>query len=187
MELSDESRVLIIYTGKALSSRKMYSLRPRLSGGTIGMLVGQQGYVPEPHFLTETLRSQTRFHDPLQDSLFSNSGSVQGFRDWSKGTGSRSASPGRGGTSTPATPSLLPTLLVRSSHPIGQSSTLSLDQVHREQPTCVQVSENIYEAHLPSLVTPRSAVPGSSARKSIRYAIHEVNNFSKSEVGGFNC
>jgi len=148
------------------------------------MLVGQQGYVPEPHFLTETLRSQTRFHDPLQDSLFSNSGSVQGFRDW---TSSRSASPRRGGTSTPATPSLLPTLLVRSPHPIGQSSTLSVDQVDRKQPTCVQVSENIYEAHLPSLVTPRSAVPGSSARKSIRYAILEVNKFSKSEVGGFNC
>jgi lysophospholipase len=150
------------------------------------MLVGQQGYVPEPHFLTETLRSQTRFHDPLQDSLFSNSGSVQGFRDWSRGT-SPSASPRRGGISTPAMPSLLPTLLVRSSHPIGQSSTLSLDQVQRKQPTCVQVSENIYEAHLPSLVTPRSAVPGSNARKSIRYAILEVNNFSKSEGGGFNC
>jgi len=35
---SDESRVLIIYTG-----------------GTIGMLVGEHGYVPEPYFLTETL------------------------------------------------------------------------------------------------------------------------------------
>lgn len=40
MPLTDESRVLVIYTG-----------------GTIGMLVGHQGgYVPEPHFLTETLR-----------------------------------------------------------------------------------------------------------------------------------
>ncbi|EKM82483.1 hypothetical protein AGABI1DRAFT_22465, partial [Agaricus bisporus var. burnettii JB137-S8] len=57
-------------------------------GGTIGMLVGQQGYVPEPYYLTETLRSQNRFHDPLQDSLFSNSGTVQGFREWSGGSGS---------------------------------------------------------------------------------------------------
>ncbi|EPQ57971.1 asparaginase-domain-containing protein [Gloeophyllum trabeum ATCC 11539] len=59
MELSqpsDESKVLMIYTG-----------------GTIGMLVGQQGYVPEPYFLTETLRNQSRFHDPLEDSLFSHS------------------------------------------------------------------------------------------------------------------
>ncbi|KXN92278.1 L-asparaginase [Leucoagaricus sp. SymC.cos] len=74
-------------------------------GGTIGMLVGQQGYVPEPYFLTETLRSQNRFHDPLQESLFSNAGT----------------------------------------------------------------------AHLPSLVTPRSKVPGGTASKSIRYAILEAS------------
>jgi lysophospholipase len=36
---TDEARVLVIYTG-----------------GTIGMLIGNQGYVPEPSFLTETLR-----------------------------------------------------------------------------------------------------------------------------------
>ncbi|EKM55053.1 uncharacterized protein PHACADRAFT_94654 [Phanerochaete carnosa HHB-10118-sp] len=62
MELSqpyDESKVLIIYTG-----------------GTIGMLVGHQGYVPEPYFLTETLFSQHRFHDPLEESLFSHSASA---------------------------------------------------------------------------------------------------------------
>ncbi|KDQ60897.1 hypothetical protein JAAARDRAFT_124749 [Jaapia argillacea MUCL 33604] len=64
-QASDESKVLVIYTG-----------------GTIGMLVSNQGYVPEPYFLTENLRTQQRFHDPLQDSLFSNASSVEGFREW---------------------------------------------------------------------------------------------------------
>ncbi|KNZ80374.1 L-asparaginase [Termitomyces sp. J132] len=69
------------------------------------MLVGQQGYVPEQYFLTETLRSQARFHDPQQESLFSNSSS----------------------------------------------------------------------AYLPSLITPRSTVPGGTGSRSIRYAILEWN------------
>ncbi|TFK42356.1 asparaginase-domain-containing protein [Crucibulum laeve] len=155
---ANESRVLIIYTG-----------------GTIGMLVGQQGYVPEPYFLTETLRSQTRFHDPLQDSLFSNAGSVQGFRDWSSGNGSGRSSPQPGAAGTPV--SLHPTLLVRSSRPIGQPpSALSPgQQIPRNQPRCVQVADNVYEARLPSLVTPLSAVPGGTGSKSIRYAILEWN------------
>ncbi|KIJ69086.1 hypothetical protein HYDPIDRAFT_123159 [Hydnomerulius pinastri MD-312] len=92
---SDEARVLVIYTG-----------------GTIGMLVSAQGYVPEPFFLTETLRSQKRFHDPLQDSLFSNAASV---------------------------------------------------------------AEGVYQARLPSLVTPRSITPGHGGGKRIRYAILEWN------------
>jgi lysophospholipase len=66
---SEESRVLLLYTG-----------------GTIGMLVSDAGYVPEPFFLFETLRSQTsRFHDPLGDSLLSRGRSVEGFRAWSEG------------------------------------------------------------------------------------------------------
>lgn len=77
--ISDESRVLIIYTG-----------------GTIGMLVSDTGYVPEPFFLFETLRSQTsRFHDPHGDSLLSQSRSVKGFREWSE-THSREESRSRG-------------------------------------------------------------------------------------------
>ena len=146
-----------------------YTLILNDSGGTIGMLVGHQGYVPEPHYLTETLRSQTRFHDPMQDSLFSNSGSVQGFRNWSSGSG-------RPNPQTDTRPSSPPnvaqrTLVVRSSRPIGQRSS----SVSMARPTCVQVSENVYEAQLPSLVTPCSAVPGGTHRKSIRYAILEVS------------
>jgi 60kDa lysophospholipase len=65
---SEESRVLLLYTG-----------------GTIGMLVSDAGYIPEPFFLFETLRSQTsRFHDPLGDSLLSRGRSVEGFRAWTE-------------------------------------------------------------------------------------------------------
>lgn len=130
------------------------------------MLVGHQGYVPEPHFLTETLRSQNRFHDPLQDSLFSNAASVQGYRDWSS---SGKNTPNTSGQTTPVKPQR--TLLVRSSRPIGAPAS---SESEKQQPSCTQVSDNVYEAHLPSLVTPHSAVPGGAGRKSIRYAIHEV-------------
>ncbi|KAF8163531.1 L-asparaginase [Crassisporium funariophilum] len=163
MELSrpaDESRVLVIYTG-----------------GTIGMLVGQQGYVPEPCFLTETLRSQSRFHDPLQDSLFSNASSVQGFREWSSGRSSPLPSAESGSLSPDP---LGRTLLVRSSRPIGHSTTLDTSpntkqHFMKDQPKSIRISDNVYEAHLPTLVTPRSKVPGGSGSKSIRYAILEWN------------
>ncbi|KAF7311511.1 L-asparaginase [Mycena kentingensis (nom. inval.)] len=129
---TNETRVLVIYTG-----------------GTIGMLIGNRGYVPEPYFLTETLKSQTRFHDPLQDSLFSNSGSVSNFRQFLSGGGSGRNSPS-------------------SQSPVNTTFP---------QPTLL-IAENIYEAKLPSLVTPRSSVSGNSGSKSIRYAILEVKFFS---------
>lgn len=137
------------------------------------MLVGQQGYVPEPYFLTETLRSQNRFHDPLQESLFSNAGTVQGFREWSNTSGRSSPVPSQ----TAALQEAHPTLLVRSSRPIGDASlSLPNERVPKNRPRCIKVAENVYEAHLPSLVTPRSKVPGGTASKSIRYAILEVSS-----------
>jgi lysophospholipase len=145
-------------------------------GGTIGMLVGQQGYVPEPYFLTETLRSQKRFNDPLQNSLFSNAGSVQGFREWSSGKSSPQSATPNGSSPTSDTPVPAPqerTFLVRSLCPIGRHFTIE-DKHESTKPTSIDVSENVYEAHLPTLVTPRSKVPGGSASKSIRYAILEV-------------
>ncbi|KAI0700008.1 asparaginase-domain-containing protein [Cytidiella melzeri] len=173
MELSqpsDESKVLVIYTG-----------------GTIGMLVGHQGYVPEPYFLTETLYSQHRFHDPLEESLFSHSASVEGFREWSATTGSGRTSPIPGANSSNfqgrevAGPSVHQpsTLLVRSTRPMGAVSTLPVSgqatpiSVLRN-PLSYKVAEDLYEAHLHSLVTPRTTVNGSS-RKRIRYVILEWN------------
>ncbi|OAX34994.1 L-asparaginase [Rhizopogon vinicolor AM-OR11-026] len=151
---ADEARVLVIYTG-----------------GTIGMLVSSRGYIPEPYFLTDTLRSQKRFHDPLQDSLFSNAASVEGYREWSTSGKSSPISPDKvtaAGTS----------LLVRSSRPVGRTSTLSpsiFSQIENllEQPECMKIADGIYETRLPSLVTPRSVVPGLGHTKCIRYAILE--------------
>ncbi|CAL1705248.1 unnamed protein product [Somion occarium] len=173
MELSqpsDESKVLMIYTG-----------------GTIGMLVGKQGYVPEPYFLTETLRSQHRFHDPLEESLFSHSASVEGFRSWSNHSSrtsptqspssSRATSPGPSSNPKPAVhqASSLP---VRSSRPIGHASSLSAAPDRQPPPgghvSCSKIAENVYEAHLPSLVTPRTSANGSN-NKRIRYVVLEWN------------
>ncbi|PIL24495.1 transporter [Ganoderma sinense ZZ0214-1] len=161
---SDESKVLILNTG-----------------GTINMIFSQQGYVPEPYFLTETLHSQHRFHDPLEESLFSHADSLEGYRRWSRSgvatpTGStfasREPSPSRGGARTQLYQSL--TLSVRSSRPIGlpEHLAVSTEQIIPRQPVCKQISEDVYEAQLPTLVMPVSSGPGGS-RKRIRYAVLE--------------
>ncbi|KAI0053866.1 L-asparaginase [Auriscalpium vulgare] len=163
MELSqaaDESKVLIIYTG-----------------GTIGMLVGQHGYVPEPYFLTETLRSQTRFHDPLQDSLFSNASSVEGFRQWSIHSG-RSSPLDAQFSASPAL-QYQSTLPVRSSRPIGATVVAGLTPSTQppsrsDEPVSQKVAEDVYEAQMPVLVTPKSVVSGGIAKR-IRYAVLEWN------------
>lgn len=165
---SDESKVLIINTG-----------------GTINMIFSQQGYVPEPYFLTETLHSQHRFHDPLEESLFSHSSSLEGYRRWSSNSGknsptgttfgSREPSPSRGGARSYSHQAL--TLPVRSCRPIGLPEHLApqMDRVISRQPVCRKVIEDIYEAQLPTLVTPRSSGPGGSSKR-IRYAVLEVRS-----------
>lgn len=155
MELSsDESRILVIYTG-----------------GTIGMLIGSDGYSPEPYFLTEFLRSQARFHDPLQDSLFSNAGSSSTYRQWSN-TNSGRSSPTPGTTSSNLTQHTLP---VRSTRKVGRDDSLvpTPSKQNTARPTgCTKIFEDVYECHLPSLVTPRSS--SGQGGKRIRYAILEV-------------
>lgn len=159
MELSsDESRILVIYTG-----------------GTIGMLIGSDGYSPEPYFLTEFLRSQARFHDPLQDSLFSNAGSSAIYREWSHANSGRS-SPSASGTAF--VKSTQHTLLVRSTRKVGRDGSLvptPSDNHSSSRPTgYTNISEDVYECHLPSLVTPRSS--SGQGGKRIRYAILEVRS-----------
>lgn len=140
------------------------------------MLVGHQGYVPEPYFLTQSLRSQNRFHDPLEDSLFSHAGSVQGYRDWSAGSG-RSSPVGSTANAPVSEDPQARTLLVRSSRPIDVTATLgpSPMPLRRNQPQCVKVADNVYEANLPSLITPRTRIPGKKVSKAIRYAVLEVS------------
>jgi lysophospholipase len=139
------------------------------------MLVGEHGYVPEPYFLTETLRSQARFHDPHQDSLFSHAGSVEGFRQWSS---SGRTSPSNAAESM-IDPSIShqPTLLVRSSRPMDvpptPSPTGERPSLDATRPHSIKVADDVYESRVRSLVTPRSAIAGG-VEKRIRYAILEV-------------
>ena len=162
-QATDESRVLILNTG-----------------GTINMILGQRGYVPEPYFLTESLRTQNRFHDPLEDSLFLHSSSVEGYREWTNNSSGR-VSP----VSKPGTPGAAqanqhhhPTLAVRSSRPIGISQVTAnlaaggLNINHPKPPVCTKIADDLFEAHLPSLITPRSTAPGG-IQKRIRYVVLE--------------
>jgi lysophospholipase len=142
---SDESRILVIYTG-----------------GTIGMLIGSDGYSPEPYFLTKFLRSQARFHDPLQDSLFSNAGSSSTYREWSNINYDRAPPSARDTTVANLAQHTLP---VQSTRKVGRDNA-------SQSAGCTTISESVYECHLPSLVTPRSS--GGQGGKRIRYAILEV-------------
>ncbi|KAI4293934.1 asparaginase-domain-containing protein [Schizophyllum commune Loenen D] len=169
-----ESKVLVIYTG-----------------GTIGMLTGAHGFVPEPAFLTQTLRSQARFHDPLQDSLFSHTASVEGFRTWSGRASPVQPSPPQSPTSANARVLDGPTLRVRSKRPIvGAAPTPPQKRVRPDKKDNKAQDENekqggnekqdedededgYYEAHLPSLLMPATVVSSGARRKAMRYAIME--------------
>jgi 60kDa lysophospholipase len=151
----DEAKILVIYTG-----------------GTIGMMLGPSGYRPEASFLVQSLRRQARFHDPLEQSIYSHASSLEGFREWTD-RGSPAVEP-----VPPPPPPPAKTLRVRSSRPIGTlagpgPSTLGETPSIDWHPTCRQVANDVYEADLPSLVTPKSTVHGL-ASKRIRYAILEV-------------
>ncbi|TFY57006.1 hypothetical protein EVJ58_g7290 [Rhodofomes roseus] len=165
LQATDESKVLILNTG-----------------GTINMILGQRGYVPEPYFLTESLRTQNRFHDPLEDSLFSHSSSVEGYREWTSNSGRASPISKSGGSSTSGATQPNhqhhPTLLVRSTRPIGMSVTANLaatavNTTYPRPPLGTKLADDLYEAHLPSLITPRSTAPGGT-QKRVRYAVLEA-------------
>ncbi|EJU05568.1 asparaginase-domain-containing protein [Dacryopinax primogenitus] len=151
---SAESRVLVIYTG-----------------GTIGMVLSGQGYTPEPNLLTESLRTQTRFHDPLGTSLFSNAESSTSFKTWAASQASSRAATPHSFPGSVQEPSSLeahgPTLLVRSSRPI----MINGSQTHN---TAGISSTGVpyYEKHMPSLITPSVHASGD-VRKRIHYAILE--------------
>lgn len=76
------------------------------AGGTIGMVRkdASSGFAPYPSFLTETFRSQSRFHDPHGDSIFSWSDSVDRYKAWSEiftRPGSGASTPAKGANSLP--------------------------------------------------------------------------------------
>ncbi|KAJ1033563.1 hypothetical protein NDA13_001551 [Ustilago tritici] len=83
------------------------------AGGTIGMVRkdASSGFAPYPSFLTETLRSQSRFHDPHGDSIFSWSDSVDRYKQWSEAftrPGSGASTPLHGSGSGSGKDTLLP-------------------------------------------------------------------------------
>ncbi|KAK4058501.1 hypothetical protein OIO90_000663 [Microbotryomycetes sp. JL221] len=105
------------------------------------------------------LRSQARFHDPGQDSVFANSQSVAAYSAWSRSAASRASS---SGTATP---------VIDGTHS-------PFDKVGEEDPTALTVRTSQGTLSLPSLVTPRTA-----QGKRIRYAIHEYEKLiDSSEV-----
>lgn len=76
------------------------------AGGTIGMVRkdASSGFAPYPSFLTETFRSQSRFHDPHGDSIFSWSDSVDRYKAWSEAftrPGSGASTPLKGSNALP--------------------------------------------------------------------------------------
>ncbi|KAG8743908.1 hypothetical protein FRC10_011198 [Ceratobasidium sp. 414] len=170
-----ESRVLIIYTGgkSKCGSASTTFLQPNRTIGTIGMLVNELGsYAPEPFFLTQTLRSQARFHDPEGASLFSNSGTIANYRQWTATDSIR-----RSGAATPVTGATgtdiqQPDLKVHSSRPI-MSQSVAGGEVQKD---------GVYEAYLPSLVTPRSKATGGNSKR-VRYAVLEVGWEEKHWLG----
>ncbi|SCZ93091.1 BZ3500_MvSof-1268-A1-R1_Chr6-2g08455 [Microbotryum saponariae] len=125
-------------------------------GGTIGMLKTKEGgYAPHAGFLASNLRSQARFHDPHQDSVFANSQSVSAYSSWLSTNGSKPPS----GSSSPRLPGI--------SAP-GEHDLLATMTVHTPEGPL----------NLPSLVTPRTA-----QGKRIRYAIYEYQKLiDSSEV-----
>ena len=127
------------------------------------MLESPDGKKTYPGFLYDNLRSQARFHDPLGDTIFSNSRDIQSFQEWQRSSsreGSRAASP----VSSLAAPAHLPPSRIASRH----EATL---------PVITQKGKTI---QLPSLKTPRSS------GKSVRYCIYEYENLIDSSDVGFD-
>ncbi|KAG8684863.1 hypothetical protein FRC09_015099, partial [Ceratobasidium sp. 395] len=127
------------------------------------MLVNELGsYAPEPFFLTQTLRAQARFHDPEGASLFSNSGTIANYRQWTASDATRKSGPTTPTGGVAVAEVQQPDLKVRSSRPIMSQNTEGGGAVE----------DGVYEGYLPSLVTPRSKATGGNSKR-VRYAVLE--------------
>lgn len=127
------------------------------TGGTIGMLLGEHGYQPEPYYLTSALRLETRFNDHAGDSLLSNSRSIWEWRNHNTSS-----------SGLPSTPREPPNPEYSTSHPLPVRSTRPIS-LPDGSTTSKEISESVYETLLPSLLT-----PASSTDTKVRYAILEV-------------
>lgn len=152
----NESRILILYCG-----------------GTLGMVRHpSQGYVPYPGFLTETLRSQSRFHDPEGNSIFSWSDTTERYQKWAEAY-SRPSS----GTNTPNHHDLTSSDKRSSPENIGTAfyprvKVLSSSPEGTFTKNAIQSKidkDGRLEMILPTMVTP------ISEKKRIRFAVLEYD------------
>lgn len=144
-QIEDEARVLLIYTG-----------------GTVGMVNGPDGYAPEANFLTKSLLMDNRFNDPERNSMCSLVGApnIQKYLNSNHITRP---------TTQQSQCRSMNFILVRSSRPIVNWTFPSPGRLE-----CIQFYENpdgVYEAYVPSLVTPR--YNDNYGMKSVRYTILE--------------
>lgn len=180
-----------------MSSNQERRILALYAGGTLGMVHGEAGYAPFPGFLTETLRTQSRFHDPHGDSIFSWSDTASRFSQWSEAysrsrpptrptsphaSNSSSASSSRDASPSPAAgigSSLLTTgppfskgITVLSSDPKGTSTRNAVSQKI--------LPDGTLSLELPSLITPKS----SHNQQRIRYTVLEYDPLlDSSEMG----
>ncbi|SCV67846.1 BQ2448_5457 [Microbotryum intermedium] len=154
--LLDYAILRIRWTWTEWRARMRHECSSCTQGGTIGMLKTKEGgYAPHAGFLASNLRSQARFHDPHQDSVFANSQSVSAYSSWLSTNGSKPPS----AASSPRLPG--------GSAP-GEHDLLATMTVHTPD----------VQLNLPSLVTPRTA-----QGKRIRYAVYEYQKLiDSSEV-----
>lgn len=155
------------------------------------------GYAPYPGFLTETLRTQARFHDVDATSIFSWSDTTARFKQWSEAYSTQSQPPTRApspvhsssapthednalGTGSPSTPStsnafgppFSKPVRVRSSDPKGTSTRNAVSK--RTLPA------GTLEMQLPTLITPKS----SHSQRRVRYTVLEYDPLlDSSEMG----
>ncbi|KIS71096.1 uncharacterized protein UMAG_01007 [Mycosarcoma maydis] len=150
------------------------------AGGTIGMVRkdASSGFAPYPSFLTETLRSQSRFHDPHADSIFSWSDSVDRYKAWSEAftrPGSGASTPLQGAVSGSASNSLPNEQQISEAVAEKQSATVDVNGASFPNKKRKNEHESIgnpgsltpsTQAHLEHLYADTASRPASGAASS---------------------
>ncbi|CAO1637702.1 unnamed protein product [Parajaminaea phylloscopi] len=177
------------------------------AGGTLGMIKHEgSGYAPYPGFLTETLRTQARFHDVDGNSIFSWSDTTARFKQWSEAYSSHSQPPTRdpspapprrdrdtqrsGGLpsapSTPTSSSIATAGAVSSAFgppfggPVRVRSSNPDGTSTRNAVSAKTLPDGTLEMQLPTLITPKS----SHSQRRVRYTVLEYDPLlDSSEMG----
>ncbi|GAA98674.1 uncharacterized protein L969DRAFT_95101 [Mixia osmundae IAM 14324] len=156
-----ESRVLLLYTG-----------------GTIGMCKDDAsgGYAPIPGYFFDSLKSQSRFHDPYGDSLLGHSGTAGQYIKWKADTAAHTVqSPVSSAQMIDSPISSLPARLEETQEGTQErrpsvTSGTSTPIPPTTAPLAVHTLDGTIE--LPTLLMPPTYHGGSGGRR-IRYAVYE--------------